>query len=261
MSDEFPFIGMNICLFSCFSRPVFSLLCCRQTHFPLWTPFQLSLLFLAKREGVCVGVYVHVSYVSFARCSALAGENCRFFPRRCADLARISRWSNYPVNSSQGVCVLEHRRYCCRVVPEKVEMLPPVVQTSDSVVRRGSIWVACVRKCLCRVVGVCADAPSLFFCFVCVCVCVSTCVRAIFVAFVTKHPRCRADSAGRRRKGRSSCAGSVSALLHRCSLALPSSLWRSSSGPAGGIPFMAQGWGPFKIFSYKSMQPISILCF
>lgn len=131
---------------------------------------------------MCVGVYVHVSYVFFERCSARAGENCRFFPRWCADLARISRWSNYPVNSSQGVCVLEHRRYCCGVVPEKVEMLPPVLQTSDSVVRRGSIWVACVRVCGSVCVGswefFCADAPSLFFsCFVCVCVCPHVCER------------------------------------------------------------------------------------
>lgn len=56
-------------------------------------------------------------------------------------ILRISRWSNDPVNSRP----LGHRGYCCGVVPEKVDMFPPLAQTSESVVRRGSIWVACVR--------------------------------------------------------------------------------------------------------------------
>lgn len=84
----------------------------------------------------------------------------------------------------------------------------------------GSIWVAFVRVCgsVCVESWEFAQMHPLYVFFFCVClnVCVHMCVWAIFVAFVRKHPRCRTDSAGWRRKSRGSCTGSVSALLHRC---------------------------------------------
>lgn len=145
------------------------------------------------------------------------------------------------------------------IMPKKVGMFSPGCANKwlSGVARLhlGRMCPPCVRKCLCRVVGVCADASSFFFFFflvrlnMCVYMCVSD-----FVAFVTKHPRCHTDSAGQQRKKNGSPAQEV--FLHCCTAAIVCA-WASSvvvveklqqAGRRNSVR-RAKGWRPFQIFS------------
>ena len=126
-------------------------------------------------------LYATVNAVGLYWCVCVCVCGCEF----CAELSVISGLIRDLPKSRSRHCFL-----CC--TNKQLNNAAPL-----HLGRMCYIYVDLFVQGVC--VSVCVCAPVNVYEHVCVCVCV--CV-SVYLAFVTKHPRCQRDTAGRRRKGR-----------------------------------------------------------